>query len=424
MTHREAPELAALVGFDWADTQHAFVLQEVGSPQRERGEINHTPEALTEWLAGLQRRFGGRPVGVCIETFRGPVVHALLEYGFIVLYPVNPKTLKRFREAFAPSGAKDDPADADLLLELIAKHRERLRRWIPDDVETRKLARLTETRRAAVDAMTQLTQQLRAQLKSYFPQALDWAGDDLGSRLATDFLLRWPDLESLRRAQPQTVRKFYYAHNCRRSDQIEARLEAIRTAVQLTTDAAIIEPAKLAVQMLARQLQAIAPTVRQCDEQIAKLFAAHPDVELFRSLPGSGPALGPRLLVAFGTDRDRFADAVEVQEFAGIAPVTIRSGKQHHVQWRWSASSFLRQSFHEFAAHSIQQSVWARSFYEQQRERGKRHHAAVRSLAYKWIRILYRCWKSGEVYDEARYLAALRKQHSPLIERMGTLAAA
>jgi hypothetical protein len=78
-------------------------------------------------------------------------------------------------------------------------------------------------------------------------------------------------------------------------------------------------------------------------------------------------------------------------------------------------SEVLRQSFHECAGHSIAHSQWARSYYQQQRERGKGHHAAVRGLAFKWIRIVFRCWKDRVTYDESRYLAALAKHNSPLV---------
>lgn len=170
--------------------------------------------------------------------------------------------------------------------------------------------------------------------------------------------------------------------------------------------------------MLARQIRELGPAIARYEEEIARLFEAHPDAELFDSLPGAGPAIAPRLLAAFGTDRERFKDATEVAEYAGIAPVTERSGKKQWVHWRWSASTFLRQSLHEFAGLSIQQSDWTRAHYDVQRERGKGHHAAVRSLAFKWIRILFRCWMDRAPYDEQLYLHALRRRGSPLAQRL------
>lgn len=410
-------ELAARIGIDWADDHHDVCLQEAGASGVQAGRISQEPHAIAEWVAMLRERFGGRPVGICIETSRTPLVAAMIDHDFLVLFPVNPRTLKRFREAFAPNGAKDDPGDAALLLDLLSKHQDRLHRWMPDDAETRAIGRLVEARRKAVDLRTRLVNQLTAELKEYFPQALSWAGA-LETQLATDFLQRWPTLELVQRAKVQTVRKFYYGHNCRRGDLIEQRIQEIRTAVPLTSDPAIVETSTLNVQMLARQIDALRPSIARYDKEIARRFGAHPDAHLFESLPGGGPVMAPRLLSAFGSRRERFQAATDVQEYSGIAPVTRRSGKQHQTTWRWSAPRFVRQSFHEFARLSIQYSPWARAYYDLQRERGKSHHAAIRALAFKWIRIIYRCWKQRTPYDEAQYVQSLLERGSQLAQRL------
>lgn len=413
--------LAVRIGLDWANAHHDLTIQSTGSDGVERVRLPHTPEALRAFLGELRRRFGGRLVGICIERCRGAILHALLEYDFVRIFPVNPLTLCRFREAWSPSQAKDDPTDADLLLDILCKHSERLRMLTPDDADTRILGRLTEARRKAVDLRTRLTQQLGAELKGYFPQALAWTGKSLTTRLACDFLLKWPTLESVQRARPETIRKFYYGHNCRRGDVIEKRLEEIQSAAPLTTDRAIIDVSVLTVEMLARQIRALGPAIERYEQEINRIFDAHPDAEIFASLPGAGSNLAPRLLAAFGTDRERFEDATEVQEYSGIAPVTKRSGKKQWVHWRWAASTFLRQSFHEFAALSIHHSEWARAHYEVQRKRGKGHHAAVRSVAFKWIRIIFRCWRNRVPYDQHRYLQALRRRGSPLAHHLQPL---
>lgn len=414
----ELEPLAALIGIDWADQYHEIAVQESGSPQVERLRLPHTPEAISAWLAALRARFDARPLGIAVETSRGPLIHALLEHTGVVLYPINPRSLKRFRETFAPSGAKDDVPDADLLRELLAKHRDRLRPWVPDDAETRALRRLVESRRTTVELRTTLTQQLIAALKAYFPHALAWVGHDVASALACDFLLRWPTLEAVQHVRPARLRQFYTTHNCRRMALIEARLREIASATPLTRDRAIIEPSVLLVQMLARQLQSLATSLQHFDTEIARRFAAHVDADLFSSLPGSGAALAPRLLVAFGTDRTRFHRAADIQEFSGIAPVMERSGNSRFIHWRWAAPTFLRQTFHEFANQSIRRSAWARAYYALQRSRGKGHHAAVRALAFKWIRILWRCWQERTPYDEARYTRALQQRNSLLASRL------
>jgi hypothetical protein len=126
------------------------------------------------------------------------------------------------------------------------------------------------------------------------------------------------------------------------------------------------------------------------------------------------PTLEELQKVPFGSQRERYASAEEVQTYSGIAPVMKRSGKKKWAHFRWACPKFVRQSFHEWAGHSIAHSQWARSYYQQQRERGKGHHAAVRGLAFKWIRIVFRCWKDRAVYDESRYLTTLAKRNSPL----------
>ena len=103
-----------------------------------------------------------------------------------------------------------------------------------------------------------------------------------------------------------------------------------------------------------------------------------------------------------------------VSSYTGIAPVTERSGKtQNWVHIRWSCPKFLRQSWHEFANASIKYSTWAGPCYQQFREK-MNHHEAVRKLAYKWQRIIWRMWQQRQPYDEARYLAALQKRGSKL----------
>jgi hypothetical protein len=132
--------------------------------------------------------------------------------------------------------------------------------------------------------------------------------------------------------------------------------------------------------------------------------------------------LAPRLLAALGSQRDRYGNADEVQKHSGIAPVTETSGKKTWVHFRWACAKFLRQSFHEWAGYSIAYLVWARAYYQQQRERGNDHHAAVRSLAFKWIRIVFRCWQDRVAYDENKYLAALARRGSPLSSVLATTA--
>jgi transposase len=195
-------------------------------------------------------------------------------------------------------------------------------------------------------------------------------------------------------------------------------MKEIRSAVPLTTDPAIVDTSTLTVQMLARQIQALGSSILRFEKEIAKRFQRHPDAELFRSLPGIGATFAPRLLTAFGSKRERFDSAVQLQQYTGIAPITERSGKTCHTSWRWGAPRFVRQSFHEYAGLSMLRCAWAKAYYQQQRERGKGHHAALRALAFKWQRVIYQCWKQRTPYSDARYVQALRQRNSPLAARL------
>jgi transposase len=407
--------IAAFVGIDWADLKHDIVLcAATGNPQFEHRSIGSDPDALAEWALEMQGRFGSQGrILICLEQSRGALIHFLMGYECFELYPINPKQLSSYRAAFRPSGAKDDPLDGKLLCQLIGLHHQSLQPWRPDDEATRKLALLCEKRRKAVDTRTALSNQLKSELKLFFPLALSILDNDLTTALAADFLLAWPNFDSLKKASVNKVRKFFYAHQSRSEPKIQERLKCIEAAQPLTRDSAIIETSTIAVRMLAQQLKNLVPFIALYDQLISELFDSHPDSALFNNLPGAGKQLAPRLLTAFGSHRERFQCSLEALTFFGLAPVTEQSGKSKWVHFRWACPKFLRQSFHEFAAQSVRSSPWAASFYQHQRARGKDHHAAVRALAYKWIRILYRCWKTRQPYNPELYLTALLQRGSP-----------
>lgn len=405
--------LAACIGLDWADQEHSVHLQ-AADGKLEHFTLEQKPDVLHEWVGQLRQRFHGQKVAIAIEQRKGAVIHALMMHDFLVLYPVNPKALARYREAFRTSGAKDDPDDSELLLDLVRKHRDKLRAWVPDTVEARKLQLLCEQRRKMVNHRVALTNRITSLLKQYFPQALDWVGD-VASIQSCDFLTNWPDLAAIQRLRKDTLRKFYQRHNCRKASVIDDRIAQIAKAVALTDDLAIIEPLSLSVQTYAMQLVSLIRAIQKFDSRIAQVFSQHADHDLFESFPGAGDVCAPRLAAAFGTDRSRWDSAVEMQSHSGIAPVTERSGKALWIHHRLACPKFIKQTFHEFADQSIRFSKWARAYYDQMRARGKDHHAALRALAYKWIRILFRCWKDRTLYNEEKYLQALRRRGSLLL---------
>ncbi len=408
-------DYVAFVGIDWADRKHDVCIQGANSQQREFAVIAHQVERIDEWAQSLHQRFGS-PIAVAVELTKGPIVSALQKYDFLVIYPVNPTTLAKYREAFTPSRAKDDPTDAELALDLILRHPERFSPLQPQSVAMRTLASLVEHRRTLVDDRKRITNRLRYALKQYYPQTLDWF-DQLDTVLFCDFLTRWSTLTQVKRARNNTLLTFFHQHNMRFAQVLETRLTSIKTATLLTLDEAVIIPHRLQALVLVEQLRVQLEAIKQFDKEIEKLANQHVDYALFRALPGAGPSLAPRLLVAFGEDRERYHTAADLQKYAGVAPVTERSGKKCWVHWRWQCPTFLRQTFVEWAAQTINKSFWAGAYYRQQREKGCTYQAAVRALAFKWIRILYRCWQTRTPYNESTYLKALERRGSPLLKQ-------
>src|SRR5215468_7146627 len=249
MTQPSHDTFAAFIGIDWADAKHEGCLQAAGTAKRECFQLQHTPEAIDAWVTTLRTRFHGQPIAVCLELDKGPLVSALRKYDFLVLFPLNPLTLARYREAFTPSRAKDDPTDAELQLELLLTHRDKLQPLHPQSPTRRALAQLVEHRRRVVGDKVRITNRLTSALKNYFPQVLQWF-QDKDTPLFCDFLHRWPTLKAVQLARRSTLETFFRAHHVRYAEVIAQRIAAIKSATPLTTDDGVIAPNALLVQAL------------------------------------------------------------------------------------------------------------------------------------------------------------------------------
>ena len=405
-----------VIGLDRSDQKADLCLLDTHTGTRRATSSSTTPEALWEWLRELRQQYPQARVGLCLEQPAVQLIPFLEAYAWITLHPINPITLQKYREAFVTSRAKDDTKDADYLADLLLNHHAKLPVWAPEDSATRAVQQLVFHRRAVVNERTGLSNRLIALLKTYFPQALTLCGDDLWRPLATAFLLKWPSLSAVQKAKPATVKQFYHLHGSRSQKLIDERLELLTKAVPVTDERAVIDSFALRVQLVCRQLQLVQQSVTEFDRQIAAAYATHPDRLIFASLPGAGAVLGPRLLATLGAQRERFETAATLQHYTGIAPVTKRSGGSCYIHRRYLCPKFHRQSFHEYAKESILWSRWAAAYYLQQRNKGAHHHTAVRALAFKWQRIIWRCWQDRQPYEEAKYETALKENGSELVK--------
>jgi transposase len=340
----------------------------------------------------------------------------LLTFDGVTIFPINPAALNNYRKAFAHGGGKNDPTDARLIVQYLDHYRDQLRPLRQDSPLTRELAALGEDRRRMVDQRTALSNQLKALLKQYFPAVLRLDAAKIYAEFLIRFLLKFPTLEAAQQVGRTRLRKFFFGFG--EKAKAEQRLDRLLTAVPLTQDPVLIRTHARRTQAVCQLIDSLNRSIQQYNLEIKRLVRQHADYAIVASLPGSSYKTHCRMLAALGDDRTRYCNAAALQAATGIAPLTTQSGRQKFVSHRWACSHFMKQTFHEYAGLSIQASQWAAEYYRQQLENGKSTQVAKRALAFKWLRIIYRCWQDRLPYDEAKHIQRLAETGAPLAQRL------
>lgn len=408
-------DFSALVGIDWADKKHDVCELIQGTKKMTFSVISCKPEALNDWALSLKKRYPGKQIAVACELKKGPLIYALRRHPHITLFPIDPSTVAKYRKAFTPSGSKNDPTDAAIITEILSIHRDKLTCIKPESSDIRALSQLVEYRRKLVQDRVDLSNRITATLKNYYPQVLDWFKEK-DTIIFCDFISRWSSLPTVKAARKSSLQTFFNQHNSRYPATNDKRIAEIKSALPLTDDSGVIEPNRILIEILIPQLKLLIESILRMDSEIRQYYKKQDDRIIFDSFPGAGPQLAPRLLVAFGINRDKYNSAAELQKYAGVAPVIEQSGQHSWTHWRYSCTKFLRQTFVEWAGQSVRFSFWAKAYYDMQISKGKPHNTVIRALAFKWIRIAFRCWKTSMPYDESKYLKALKQRGSPLLE--------
>lgn len=408
----------AYLSVDWGHTTNCIHLLPAGGDRELRFEVAADPASMAEFMRELRERFDRGRVAIVSEQSKGALVNLLLEYDFVDLFAANPHAAARFRRSLHPSGAKSDPIDSSALLRMIFTHRDRMRPLRKNDAASRRLDCFNTHRRELVEQRVAVALRLKSLLRDCYPQALPMLGPEAWDPISLAFLRKWPSYSRLAKARDETLERFYYANGSRSAKAVEKRLASRRASAPLSADPLIEELCATRLADCVEQIAVLNRQIRSIERRIKSAFASHPDRDIFASLPGAGPAMAPRLAAAFTCDRERFDDVSQFQAHVGIAPIKVASGRTDYTFMRRFCSKFLRQSFHEWAGLTIEYSPWAKACYELMRERGKRVGVAKRAIAFKWIRILFRCWKNRVPYDEAAYVRSLVKRGSPIAAKM------
>jgi hypothetical protein len=391
------------VGDDWAEDHHDVeVMDEAGKVLAKR--------QLPEGVAGMARlhELAGRlvpddvddaEVVVGIETDRGPWVAALAAAGYRV-FPVNPLQASRYRQRHGVSGAKSDGGDAHMLADMVRTDSHQLRAAAGDSPEAEGIKVLARTHKTLIWERTRAVQRLRAQLREYFPAALE-AFEDLDAPDTLELLAKAPEparAARLTRAQVSAALKRARRRNI--PDRATAILTALRSE-QLGQPAALTAAYAATVRALISVITALNEQVKILQGQVGEHFSQHPDAEIYFSQPGMGAIPGARVLAEFGDDPHRYADGKARRNYAATSPITRASGKKKVVTARFVHSDRLIDALMAQAFSSLSASPGARTCYDELRARGIEHNDALRRLANRLVGILHGCLKTRTLYDEA-----------------------
>jgi transposase len=395
-------------GIDWADDHHDAVVVDDGGRVVLTLRIAHTVAGLARLTAAFSQICGteAKEQLVCIvETNHGLLIAALVEAGFPV-YPVNPKTVDRRRNA---AGVKTDQIDAYLLAKTGRSDLADLRRLRPDSPLVQELKALTRDQDGLIQTQTRLVNQLTACLKAYYPVALQLFGK-LHQPSTIAFLRAYPTPQQAMAASVEAIAVVLKQAGHTRAEAAAHTISQTLQQEQLTADAITTRTkARLMLALLA-QLEPVMQQVAAYDAEIDRLFLLSADSAIFASLPRAGKRLAPRLLAEIGDDRIRYADAAGLQALAGTAPVCFESGNYAKAHRRYACLKPLRNAMQQFAWQSTVQEEWARAYYQRKRAEGKSHSVALRTLANVWLRIIYAMWRDHTPYVTATFEAARQQK--------------
>jgi transposase len=388
------------VGDDWAEDHHdVYVMDAEGARLTSR----RLPEGLTG-IRGFHELIAHHAAGptdvvIGIETDRGLWVQALGAAGYQV-FAVNPLAVARYRERHQVSGAKSDAGDAKVLADLVRTDRHNHRALAGDSPEVEAIKVLARAHQNLIWTRTRHTNVLRSALREYYPAALE-AFDDLADRDALAVLGRAPTPEQAAHLSLSKIRAaLKHAGRQRnidaRAHQIAAVLRTEQLAAPAPVSAAFAATTRAAVGIIGE----LNHQISELEAQLATHFEAHPDADIYLSLPGLGVILGARVLGEFGDDPNRYTDAKSRKNYAGTSPLTVASGKKHAVLARHVRNRRLYDAIDRWALGAINTSPGARAFYDQHRAAGDLHHQALRALGNRLVGILHGCLRHRTLYDE------------------------
>ena len=395
-------------GIDWSEETLEYHLRDAEQKELAKGAVAASVAGLADLYTVLEQH--GRPdeIGVAIETCHGAWIQAMLDRGYRI-YPVNPKAADSFRKALNVSGVKTDAIDSKVLAMFLATFHRDHKPLGPDDPEIVRLRILCQDRLRLSEEHVAKVNELTAIIKGYYPAFLGVFGS-LDSDIALDFLIQYPTQRQFKKLSKRQFAAWLRRHHYTCSRRLDEMLEKLH-APAFEVAEHLQDSKKHLIRYLSRSLKLLNAEMSERDREINELLDSLPESDWVHSLPGAGDVLAPSLLACFGRDPERFASPGEARAFMGTAPVTKASGKSRSVAFRWGCWKFARRTLQLFADQSRHYCAWACVLYQKQRDSGHGHHAALRAVAHRWVKILLAMQRTGSRYDEAVYVSA-QSRHS------------
>jgi transposase len=394
------------IGIDWADTKHDVCIRDAAD-RRILSEfpIDHDAKGMAQ-LDETVAALGAKPHEclVAVETPHGLLVGYLLQTGYVV-YAIPPRAVDRYRDRHRQSTTKTDELDARVLSDILCIDRE-YHRPIPSDSPLAQEIQLTSRQRQKlVTECTRIKNQLTACLKKYYPVALNlFSGLDCA--ITWSFLRAYPNAEAASAASLAELEAFFAQQGYSCPSKVPEIYEQLQAPAISVADWQV-RASQRHMLLLVELLATVATHIKAYERALSDLLDQHEDAFIFRSLPNAGDVIAAWLLGEIGDCRDKFDTASGMQALAGTCPVTVQSGKQRRIKFRVGCCKSFRNGMQQFARLSVRGkkgSSWARGYLSDQLSRGHSVSRGTRSLANRWLAIIFRLWQDQVVYDERIHL--------------------
>lgn len=383
------------VGIDNSHSSHSVLIID-----HEGRKVQHLiVENTLEGFEILKERLSQYDfVAIGCEIAHGPLIDYLKGNEF-EFYSINPLKVKRFKETHTVSKNKNDYVDAMAIAQYLKANYGYLRPMVFSSPEVEELKHLSTIHDQLKEEHKRLTTQLIDALKRYFPLL-----SGLFSRstlpILSHIVLNYPTWEELKSTSEEHLKHFMFKHHYPGKDiaRLQERIRNHKQCISPDVEKAYSCKARI----LASNILMVKIGLKEIQQRMMEITKRHQLGEIFLSVPGSGPILGPKLLAIFGDNKSIFQNYNSAQCYFGTAPRNYQSGKVHRVIMRRACNKQARNVLFQLAFSSMLHSTWAREYYDAQRSKGKKHSVAVRALSNKWVKILYYLWLREEPYCEEK----------------------